>query len=101
MTQRYIKKYVTNKKEIMVLYVELKQSLYRTLQAALIFWRNLTLILQWWDFKINPYNWCVAKNTVDGKKIIVVWHVYDLKISYENGNMVDALISKLSERYGT
>ena len=48
------KKYVTNKKERMVLYVELKKSLYRTLQAALLFWRNLTLILQWWGFEINP-----------------------------------------------
>ena len=41
------KKYVTKKKERMVLYVDLKESLYVTLQATLIFWRNLTLSLQW------------------------------------------------------
>ena len=30
----------------------------------------------------------------------VVWHVYDLNISHKNGDTVDALINKLSERYG-
>ena len=38
-------KYVTNEKGRTVLYVEQKQSLYGTLQAALLFWRNLTSIL--------------------------------------------------------
>ena len=32
------RKYVTNKKGRTVLYVELKKSLYGTLQAALLFW---------------------------------------------------------------
>ena len=41
------KKYVTNKKERIDLYVELKESLYGMLQATLLFWRNLTLSLQW------------------------------------------------------
>ena len=30
----------------------------------------------------------------------VVCHVDDLKISHENGDTVDALISKLSKKYG-
>ena len=30
----------------------------------------------------------------------VVWHVDDLKISHENKDTVDSLISKLRERYG-
>ena len=29
----------------------------------------------------------------------VIWHVDDLKISHENGDTVDALINKLSEKY--
>ena len=39
-------KYVTNEKGRTVLYVELKQSLYGTLQAGILFWRNLTSSLQ-------------------------------------------------------
>ena len=56
--------------------------------------------LQEWRFEINPYNWCVTKNTVDGNQMTVVWHVDNLKISHGNGDTVDALINKLSERYG-
>ena len=70
------------------------------LQASLLFWRNLTSSLQEWGFKINPYDWCVANKTFDIKKMTVVWHVDDLKISHKNGDTVDALINKLRERYG-
>ena len=61
-------KYVTNEKGRTVLYVKLKKSLYGTLQAALLFWRNLTTSLQEWGFEISPYNWCVANKTVNGGK---------------------------------
>ena len=47
------RKYVTNKEVRTVLYVELKKSLYGTLQAVLLFWRNLMSILQKWGFEIN------------------------------------------------
>ena len=49
---------------------------------------------------MNPYNWCMASKTVDGKQMTVVWYVEDLKISHENQDTVDALINKLSKRYG-
>ena len=75
------------------------KSLYGTLQAELLFWINLTSSLQEWGFKINPYNWCVANKTVNRKQTTVVWHVENLKMSHENGDTVDALISKISKRY--
>ena len=40
------RKYGTNERGRMVLYVELKKDLYGTLQAALLFWKNLTSSLQ-------------------------------------------------------
>ena len=48
-------KYVTNKKGRTVLYVDILKSLYGTLQAALLFWQNLTSSLQEWDFEEKPY----------------------------------------------
>ena len=48
---------------------------------------------------MNPYDWCVANKPVDGRQMKVVWHVDNLKISHENGDMVDTLISKLSKQY--
>ena len=92
-------KYVTNKKGRTFLYVELEKSLYGTLQASLLFWRNLTSSLQEWGLEINTYDWCVANKTVNGKKMTVVWNVDDLNIYHENGDTVDTLISKRSEQY--
>ena len=60
----------------------------------------MTSSLQEWGSEINPYNWCVANKTDNGKQMTVVYHVDDLKISHENGDTVDSLISKISERYG-
>ena len=49
-------KYAKNNKGRTVLYVDLKRVLYGTLQAALLFWKNLTSILQEWGFEVNPYD---------------------------------------------
>ena len=50
-----------------VLYVKLKKALCGTLQAVMLFWKNLTNSLQEWDFAVNPYDWCVANKIVNGK----------------------------------
>ena len=83
-----------------VLYVQLKKALYGTLQGAMLFWKNLTNTLQEWGFEINPYDWCVANKTVNGKQITIVWHVDDLKISHVDKDVVTEYITKLQERYG-
>ena len=42
----------------------------------------------------------MANKTVDGNQMTAVWNVDDLNISHKNEDTVDALINKLSERYG-
>ena len=54
------------------MYVKLKKALYGTLQAALLFWKNLTTTLIEWGFTINPYDWYVANKTVNGKQQTIV-----------------------------
>ena len=49
------------------LYVLLKKSLYGTLQAALLFWKNLNAKLSSMGFYINPYCYCVANKVVNSK----------------------------------
>ena len=41
----------------------------------------------------------MTNKTVYGKQMTVIWHVDDLQISHKNGDTVDALINKLSEKY--
>jgi hypothetical protein len=49
-------KYIVTEKGKPVLYLQLMKALYRTLQAALLFWQDLTGHLLDWGFKLNPYD---------------------------------------------
>jgi hypothetical protein len=49
-----------------VIYVILQKAMYGTLQAALLFWQNLSTQLAEWGFEINPYDFCVANKKQTG-----------------------------------
>jgi hypothetical protein len=93
-------KYVAKENGKNVIYVILTKALYGTLQAALLFWQNLSGKLKKWGFKINPYDFCVANKTIDGKQCTIVWHVNDLKISHVDPKAVTTILNLLDEQYG-
>jgi hypothetical protein len=93
-------KYVATERGRPVLYVKLMKALYGTLQAAMLFWKDLTGNLIKWGFEINPYDWCVANKMIDGKQCTIVWHVDDLKISHVDPEAVEGVLDLLNERYG-
>ena len=95
------RKYIRDENGKTIMYVQLKKALYGTMQAAMLFWKNLTGSLQEWGFTINPYDWCVANKMVNNKQITVVWHVHDLKISHVDADVVTTFIKTLSKRYGS
>ena len=88
------------KKINQVIYIRLLKTLYVTLKAALLFWENLRDTLQEWGFNINPCNWCVANNMINGKQYTIGWRVDDLKISHVDSEVVDDIFNNLDERYG-
>ena len=51
-------------------------------------------------FVINPYDWCIANKTVNGKQCTIIWHVDDLKISHANPMIADGIIASLKTEYG-
>jgi len=69
--------YINNGKPTM--YVKLKKVLYGTLQAAMLFWKDLTKTLTDCGFILNPYDRCVANKMIDGKQCTDLWHVDDIK----------------------
>jgi hypothetical protein len=93
-------KYVKKENGKDVIYIILAKALYGTLQAALLFWQNLLTQLQEWRFEINPYNFCVANKTIDGKQCTIVWHADDLKISHMDSNVVTTILNLLDAKYG-
>ena len=83
-----------------VIYVRLKKALYGTLNASLLFWKDLMAKLKGWGFAINPYDECVVTKTINGKQCTILWHVEDLKISHVDIKVVDSVLGKHGERYG-
>ena len=93
-------KFVTTEKGRKVIYVRLTKALYGTVQAALMFWLDLSKFLEEKGFVINPYDRCVANQNFDGKQCTIVWHVDDLKISHVDESVVEKVLDMLNERYG-
>ena len=83
-----------------VIYAELKKALYGTLQAALLFWKELSTFLSERGFIANPYDPCVMNKTIGGRQCTIGWHVDDLKISHEDSAVVDDVIVELEARFG-
>ena len=72
--------FVTHEKGKTVIYMELSKALYSTLQAALLFWKNLSeFLIKDQGFQVNPYDWCVFNKVINGKQCTISWHVDDLK----------------------
>jgi hypothetical protein len=83
-----------------IIYVILKKALYSTVQAALLFWENLSTELKKWGFEINPFDFCVANKTINGKQCTIVWHVDDLNISHVDPKVVTTILNLLDSKYG-
>ena len=83
-----------------VLCVELVKAPHGTLRAALLFWQKLSRQLQEWGFEINPYDWCVANKTINGKQCTFLWHVDDLKMSHVDTDVVTGVINQLDTVFG-
>jgi Reverse transcriptase (RNA-dependent DNA polymerase) len=84
-----------------VIYVELQKALYGTLQAAMLFWKELTAYLvDELGFVINPYDRCVANKIVNGKQCTILWHVDDLKISHVDQQVLEDILDSLNRRFG-
>jgi hypothetical protein len=66
--QIYQKHITVNKKRAPILYVKLQKTIYRLMQACLLFYRKLIKDLEEFGFVVNPYDPCMAnKDGVDGE----------------------------------
>ena len=84
------KEYVTNEKGKSVIYAQLEKALYGTLQAAALFWKDLTkFIVEELGFIVNQHDLCVANKRINDHQCTIGWHVDDLMISHVEKNVVD------------
>jgi Reverse transcriptase (RNA-dependent DNA polymerase) len=92
--------YMVPEEKKRAIYLRLTKALYGTLQAALLFWKDLSGALAKWGFELNEYDRCVANKTINGKQCTILWHVDDLKISHVDEAVVSKILEILNERYG-
>ena len=84
-----------------VIYTELNKVLYGTLQAALLFWRNLSgFLVEKLGFEANPYDFCVVNKIINGSQCTIRWHVDDLKIAHIDGKVNQYILETLQKEYG-
>jgi hypothetical protein len=93
-------KFMTKENGKDVLYVKLTKTLNGTLQAAMLFWKDLTGYLTQHGFILNPYDNCINNKMIDGTQCTILWHADDLKISHVNQEVLEDLINMLNESYG-
>ena len=94
------KQYLTHERGHPVIHAELTKALYGMVQAALLFWKDLSAFLTSLGFKANPYDPCVMNKMIEGKQCTIAWHVDDLKLSHVKANVVEDIVQKLQDKYG-
>ena len=95
------KEFAAQEKGKTVIFTKLDKALYGTLQAASLFWKDLTKILvEELGFEVNPYDWCVANKVINGEQCTIGWHVDDLMISHKEEEVIEDVISRLQARFG-
>ena len=84
-----------------VIYTCLNKALYGTLQAGMLFWKELTqLVTVDLGFTINPYDLCVANKTIDGKQCTILWHVNDIKMPHVSQDVLESIMKWIEARFG-
>ena len=87
-----------------ILYTRSEKAIYGTLCADKLFWENITNTLGGSDgmgFIPNPYDACTMNKIINGSQAMVVFHVDDLKVSHKDPEVVNNILDKLDDVYGT
>ena len=84
-----------------VIYTCLNKVLYGTLQAAMLFWKELTkFVTADLGFTINPYDSCVANKIIDGMQCTILWHVDDIKMSHVSQGVLESVMKRIEACFG-
>ncbi len=91
-----------DRKGTAILYVKMQKALYGLLRSALplLFYKKLVADLESDGFVLNPYDSCLANKVVNGKQMMVCWHVYDLKVLHCDPAQDTIFGEWLSKKYG-
>jgi len=81
------------------IYVKLKKALYGTIEAAKLWYENLSTYLKSAGFVANMKDRCVLNKGERQNQVTISIHVDDLKISSKNRTSIDETLSGLRKEY--
>ena len=96
-------RYHRNKKGVVgkTLFGKVKKAIYGTLLGAVLFYNKLKGVLIDMGFEMNEYEECTFNKMVDGKQCTIQFHVDDLKLSHVKQGVLDGIIDKLNDIFGS
>ena len=65
-----------------MLYAKELHAIYGIMKALILFYMKFVGDITLIGFKLNYYNPCVTNKLISGKKMNMVWHVDDIKVSH-------------------
>ena len=83
--------YVIKENGKKVLYVKILRAIYGCIESALLWYELYAKTLKGMNFKLNPYDRCVANKMINGKQYTIVWYVDDNKISHVDPKVVTSV----------
>ena len=88
-----------DKKGAKQLLVQCQNVLYGTMVASLLYYCKFTNSLIDVEFKINPYDPCVANNMIYWQQMTICYHVDDCKLRHRRSKVNDWIIKWLRQEY--
>ena len=67
--------------------------------ASLLYYRKFTKSLTEIGFELNPYDPCMANKMIEGKQMMICFHVDDCKLSHRMPKVMDQMIRWLRQEY--
>lgn len=81
--------------------VHLNKALYGCVRSSLLWYQTLSGFLMECGYVQNPYDPCVFNHTRDDVQCTVCFHVDDLMITCVSQSVIDDLVGKLTDRFGS
>ena len=79
--------------------MQLLKALYGYVWSVLLLCNRLVADLESLGFELNPYDPCVANNTINGQQFTAIWYVEDLKVSHKYPKQVTKFLEWLKGIY--
>ena len=80
--------------------VQLQKALYGCIQSAVLWYEELSSILEDFGYSRNPYDRCVFNKVSDKKTNTILVYVDDLLLTSSKQSDLDMVANALRDRYG-